>query len=828
VTASVLRNLSWRADSTSKEILREVGSVTGLMKSAMMDNKENTLKSILSALWNLSAHCTENKSEICSVEGALGFLVDMLTYKTPSKSLAIIENSGGILRNISSQIAVRDDYREVLRRHNCLQVLLDQLKSPSLTIVSNACGTLWNLSAKCAVDQEALWQMGAPAMLRSLNHSKHKMIAMGSSAALKNLLSARPSQTVLPVMDSTALAMDLPVLPTLGARKQKALLQDLDQTLSETYENIEKDSPVKVSRDDKHDFVPRSKKHPRQSNDNSPEFKYSDYETDFSSLTMGEPSTSYDAKNLSLPYEASNDLNKKFFVKSKTARNISADSDSRSFNVCLDSGLQSPVKFDLDSGSSSSMDNDKCKTAELKLKEISVYSDEKDHCSIEDVSDSDNQSSIGVDHRLVQDDSSLLTSGLVARKEVAHSSILSAKSLPPPNFKHPNLASSNITMFEGDIDEIDMDDISIHFTSESEQSKDVEEDTEKQDVENEKKSHLQEIVEENTTENWRDVSSKIPNKTSGIPLPRSLPRPIPSSSTNHPDTCDTDSSTRKYTKSNIGRLSIGLPRRTIQTSTPIRINGKTRRGEGSSETCKVQNIDTELNEPSPIVPSNAVDLVLSDVECSLPGLEFSSESSRSEVEQASVNLNISQEHNTPEETALTPETSDEMDVKVAVETSPEEYSYLSPEACVSFSLKDERDRLLERSCEESNLVDNRMLDPDAMIESLDRFTAELVSQASHLQSNGDDKYKDNTWNEDTSPNEVTFPSISGSAPNVITFDSNDSSVPETGEDKPKETEQQSNDFSSINTSTMTESTLIAIEATRMATVISGSVFEATF
>lgn len=111
VTASVLRNLSWRADSTSKEILREVGSVTGLMKAAMIRNKENTLKSILSALWNLSAHCTENKSEICGVEGGLGFIVNMLTYKTPSKSLAIIENAGGILRNISSQIAVRDDYR---------------------------------------------------------------------------------------------------------------------------------------------------------------------------------------------------------------------------------------------------------------------------------------------------------------------------------------------------------------------------------------------------------------------------------------------------------------------------------------------------------------------------------------------------------------------------------------------------------------------------------------------------------------------------------------------------------------------------------------------
>lgn len=213
------------------------------MKAAMINSKENTLKSILSALWNLSAHSTENKAEICAIDGALGFLVDMLTYKTPSKTLTIIENAGGILRNISSQIAVRDDYREILRKHNCLQILLEQLKSPSLTVVSNACGTLWNLSAKNTTDQDALWEMGAPAMLRSLNHSKHKMIAMGSSAALKNLLSSRPKHNLTMPLDSTARAMDLPVLPTLGARKQKAILADLDQNLAETFENIDRDSP---------------------------------------------------------------------------------------------------------------------------------------------------------------------------------------------------------------------------------------------------------------------------------------------------------------------------------------------------------------------------------------------------------------------------------------------------------------------------------------------------------------------------------------------------------------------------------------------------------
>ncbi|XP_074030384.1 uncharacterized protein isoform X2 [Leptinotarsa decemlineata] len=294
VTASVLRNLSWRADSTSKEILREVGAVTGLMKAAMLDNKENTLKSILSALWNLSAHCTENKSEICSVENALGFLVNMLTYKTPSKSMAIIENSGGILRNISSQIAVREDYREILRKHNCLQILLEQLKSPSLTIVSNACGTLWNLSAKCATDQEILWELGAPSMLRSLNHSKHKMIAMGSSAALKNLLNAKPQQVLQPQLDSTALSLDLPMLPTLGARKQKALLQDLDQSLSETYDNIEKDSPVrKYDKVDEMIDFPQDSRGKSKLSSKSHFLDESQLCSNFVNLNLNEPSTSY-------------------------------------------------------------------------------------------------------------------------------------------------------------------------------------------------------------------------------------------------------------------------------------------------------------------------------------------------------------------------------------------------------------------------------------------------------------------------------------------------------------------------------------------------------
>lgn len=73
--------------------------------------QESTLKSLLSALWNLSAHSVDNKVAVCSVDGALGFLVSTLTYRCQTNSLAIIESGGGILRNVSSLVATREDYR---------------------------------------------------------------------------------------------------------------------------------------------------------------------------------------------------------------------------------------------------------------------------------------------------------------------------------------------------------------------------------------------------------------------------------------------------------------------------------------------------------------------------------------------------------------------------------------------------------------------------------------------------------------------------------------------------------------------------------------------
>lgn len=225
----------------------------------MEAEKESTLKSILSALWNLSAHCSANKADICLVDGALAFLVSTLTYKSKSKTLAIVENGGGILRNVSSHIAIQNDYRIILRKHNCLQILLQHLKSPSLTVVSNACGTLWNLSARNAQDQRALWEMGAVGMLKKLINSKHKMISMGSSAALKNLLSAKPPGVALGLCVHNDGYKGSAEAPSLHIRKEKALSTEIDQNLAETYDNTDspKTSPSHRVTNDKNNRVRR-------------------------------------------------------------------------------------------------------------------------------------------------------------------------------------------------------------------------------------------------------------------------------------------------------------------------------------------------------------------------------------------------------------------------------------------------------------------------------------------------------------------------------------------------------------------------------------------
>ena len=242
-TAHLFRNLAWKADKSSKQVLSESRVVSVLMEAAMAvssraltetpaglavepGREEPTLKVILSALWNLSAHCKKNKADVCSIPGSLVFLVQLLR----SRSTAVVENGGGILRNVSSYIATcqqGEEYRAILRSERCLALLLSQLRSPSLTIVSNACGTLWNFSARSAQDQEELWELGAVPMLQSLTNSKHNTISTCSLAALKNLYTARPAGLFMMVSGAGGGAGQL------TARKVKNLVADLDEKLSD-------------------------------------------------------------------------------------------------------------------------------------------------------------------------------------------------------------------------------------------------------------------------------------------------------------------------------------------------------------------------------------------------------------------------------------------------------------------------------------------------------------------------------------------------------------------------------------------------------------------
>ena len=78
-TAHLFRNLAWKADKKSKQTLSESNVVSVLMQSAIeiarlsgilgpdeaaaeaVGKEDPALKVILSALWNLSAHCRKNK-----------------------------------------------------------------------------------------------------------------------------------------------------------------------------------------------------------------------------------------------------------------------------------------------------------------------------------------------------------------------------------------------------------------------------------------------------------------------------------------------------------------------------------------------------------------------------------------------------------------------------------------------------------------------------------------------------------------------------------------------------------------------------------------------
>lgn len=110
----------------------------------------------------------------------------------------------------------------------------------------------------------------------------------------------------------------------------------------------------------------------------------------------------------------------------------------------------------------------------------------------------------------------------------------------------------------------------------------------------------------------------------------------------------------------------------------------------------------------------------------------------------------------------------------------------------------------------------RQRDPDAMIASLDRLTATLVQQTEAIRERDSGTMKQSltcdTWNED-SPNDVSFPSISISAPLVASFNS------DAQEDQSTNVLENNTQVENNEQTGMTESKIIQREAIKLAEAV---------
>lgn len=196
--AQILRNLSWRASKAVKTAIGDSEVAVALCRALERVQIEATLQHVTSALWNLSAHSLDLRERMCLSPTTIPMLVKLLSYDSSSASgsLTVIENIGGILRNLSAIISHKEAFRRKLRESKCAQKLNLQLKmEPSHMVLENACGILWNLSTHCAEDQEIMWQIGIPHHLLKLKDSEHKNVAEYAGKALKNLMQYRQGKT---------------------------------------------------------------------------------------------------------------------------------------------------------------------------------------------------------------------------------------------------------------------------------------------------------------------------------------------------------------------------------------------------------------------------------------------------------------------------------------------------------------------------------------------------------------------------------------------------------------------------------------------------------
>uniref|UniRef100_A0A0N5C1U9 TOG domain-containing protein n=1 Tax=Strongyloides papillosus TaxID=174720 RepID=A0A0N5C1U9_STREA len=144
VYASLIRNLSWKADHEMTEILSE--TVSALCRSALRAYTSKDFKRLsasLQALWNLSGNSMDNRKTICNDHEFLDLLINLLTIVPQQATL--LESASGILSYASIYISKNSSVLAAIKKIKTVQYLFNLLKESSFTIIANSLNSLYHL-----------------------------------------------------------------------------------------------------------------------------------------------------------------------------------------------------------------------------------------------------------------------------------------------------------------------------------------------------------------------------------------------------------------------------------------------------------------------------------------------------------------------------------------------------------------------------------------------------------------------------------------------------------------------------------------------------------
>ncbi|KAI1718712.1 adenomatous polyposis coli protein-related protein 1 [Ditylenchus destructor] len=191
--AGLIRNLSWNADPSMANSLKS--SVPALVSASLQAHSvrdHKCLLAVLSALWNLASHSTDNKRAMSEEANFLKLLVELLV-DDPNMTL-LVESASGILKYLCSYIKDHPQLLKFLINQPSDQPirmigrLILLLNSSQFTVILNCLGALCFLSEhEKIVQSQLLSNSAAMNRLNQLKNSAKEEIATAVKGLLNNL-----------------------------------------------------------------------------------------------------------------------------------------------------------------------------------------------------------------------------------------------------------------------------------------------------------------------------------------------------------------------------------------------------------------------------------------------------------------------------------------------------------------------------------------------------------------------------------------------------------------------------------------------------------------